>query len=153
VNQKIKIVLNFVLIVSIPVIFWKNIKVNKIEKPVMETKKTVAFYTGRIGRKYSIKIKLIKRLNKFNGLLTNSFNKRNKITGIIYENEILNLNEFEKGERTGSFLGKFITKSEIIGLWSTPDGKISSPFYLIKESVSDNYIKLPVKKYFNKNNK
>ena len=52
---------------------------------------------------------------------------------------------------TGSFLGKFITNSEIIGLWSTPDGRLNSPFYLIKETTFNKIKKLPIKKTRNNN--
>ena len=144
-NKNIKTFFIFFLGFCLPIIYLGIINLNKIEKEVMEIKTIVTFYSGRIGRKHLIKIKLIKRSDKFNGLLTNSFNKRNKITGSMYGNNIINLTEFERGKRAGSFLGKFVTNSEIIGLWSTPDGKMSSPFYLIKDPTFNKFNKLPSK--------
>jgi|TARA_B110000438_G_C15708079_1_gene604093 hypothetical protein len=136
-RQSIKIILILFLGFIIPIIYLYFTNVYKVENKTMEIIPLVTFYSGRIGKKHQIKIKLIKRSNMLSGLLINSFNKRNKITGQIYGSEIINFTEFERGERKGSFLGKFKSNSEIIGLWSTPDGRLSSPFYLIQEYISN----------------
>lgn len=55
------------------------------------------------------------------------------LTGSVDENNNLVLNEFDaQGNQTGVFKGQFVSKSEISGAWSKPNGRSAAPF-LLKE--------------------
>ena len=91
-------------------------------------------YNGKIGKKYSIQMDLKRRSNRLHGTLFNSFQNKKKVKGRVFNNEIFYVKEFDKGQETGSFLGRFFAPNKIMGVWTNSDGKSAFPFYLIKKN-------------------
>ena len=97
-----------------------------------EVKEVAIMYSGKIGNKFPIQIDIKRRSNKLNGILFNSFQMKKKVRGRMFYNEFFYLKEFEKGQESGSFFGRFFGPDKIVGVWTTPDGKSAFPFYLVK---------------------
>ena len=93
-------------------------------------------FKGRIGKKYPIKMSLKRKGENLSGTLFNSFNDKKDLRGKIYNENIFILKEFEGGSELGNFIGRYISKNKIAGIWATPDWKGVFPFHLYKNTQS-----------------
>lgn len=133
----IKIGFTLVSLGLLLILFQKDIswKEEKLITPLINED---LMFKGRIGKKYPIKINLKRKGNNLSGDLFNSFKDRKDVKGKIYDEVIIFLREYESGRETGNFLGRYISKNKITGIWTTADGKGVFSFYLYKNNQNTN---------------
>ena len=97
-----------------------------------EKKIPILNYEGTINGKYFFKMAFTRKDNILSGTLINTYRKKNEIFGTIDHEDSFLMTEYEEGHKAGVLEGRIMQGGDLKGTWSTPDGKMWFPFFLIK---------------------
>jgi hypothetical protein len=94
-----------------------------------------ATFAGEIARGLKIEMKLFREGSKLSGsYYYERIGKDLQLRGTIEETGSLVLEEFVRGQKTGVFVGKFVSDGRIEGGWSKPEGVRSRDFFLVSKT-------------------
>jgi hypothetical protein len=91
---------------------------------------------GAIAHGLDIEMKLVREGSKLSGsYYYERIGKDIPVQGTIQETGSIVLEEFVKGQKTGTFTGKFVSGARIEGKWSKPDSMRSRDFFLVSTGL------------------